>query len=85
MSRPVPGSEGWHPKPAPLRLRVHLAAYGMVLCGIFGFLVLRAGHVWPAVALFALAVFALGDLIWLRRKGNHRRKTEDRADGSGPW
>lgn len=81
MSRPVPGSEGWHPKPAPPRLRVHLAVYGLVLCGLVGFLVLRAGHVWPAVALFALAVWALGDLIWLRRKGIHRRKSEGTDGG----
>lgn len=82
MSRPVPGSEVRHPKPAPLRLRVHLAVYGLVLCGISGFLVLRAGHTWPAVALFALAAFALGDLIWLRRKGIHRRQAR-RPDGGG--
>lgn len=78
MSRPVPGSEGWHPKPAPLRLRVHLATYGLVVSGILGFLVLRAGYTWAAVALFALAVFALGDLIWLRHKGTHRRPREGR-------
>lgn len=84
MTRPVPGSEGWHPKPAPLRLRVHLAVYGLVLSGILGFLVLRAGYTWAAVALFVLAALALADLIRLRHKGKHRR-TPKPDSGGGPW
>ncbi|MEV0646692.1 hypothetical protein AB0I28_15655 [Phytomonospora sp. NPDC050363] len=71
--RPVPGSEGAHPKPAPLRLRVHLAVFGLVLSGAAAFFTWRAGFTWATVALIVVAVLALADLIWLRTKGTLRR------------
>lgn len=61
----VPGSEGAHPKPAPRRLRFHLAVYGLVLCGALGILALANGFGWVGWPLIGLAVLALADVAWL--------------------
>lgn len=81
-TRPIPGGEGAHPKPAPRRLRAHLAAYGFVLCGVLAFFTWRAGHLWAAIPLTVLAVLAVVDLFWLRHKG--RRRNEEGLDVPPP-
>lgn len=63
----VPGSEGWHPKPAPYRLRFHTAVYGFVLCGALGILALANGFPWLGWPILGLGALALADIVWLAR------------------
>jgi uncharacterized membrane protein len=70
-----PGREGTHGRPySALNLRLGLALFGVVFCGVVGFLMLRAGLTVPGWLLIALGVVAAVDavVVQLRRRARAR-------------
>ncbi|MEU1735853.1 DUF6343 family protein [Streptosporangium sp. NPDC020145] len=62
---------GERPRSA-LNLRMALATFGLVVCGVFAFLAGTAGLTWPTIVLAVLALVALIDLVVVARR-RHRR------------
>ena len=66
---PTAGIGGAAPAQSALTLRLVLAAFGLVVCTVFGLLVLRTeAPVGFAVALFVLAVVAAVDIVVILRR-----------------
>ncbi|MBB4916345.1 DUF6343 family protein [Streptosporangium saharense] len=62
---------GERPRSA-LNLRMALAIFGLVVCGVFAVLAGTAGLTWLAVVMAVLALVALVDLVVVARR-RHRR------------
>ena len=66
---PTAGILGAAPAQSALRLRLVLAAFGLVVCVVSGVLWLRTDlPTWPAVVLFVLGAVALVDLLVVARR-----------------
>ncbi|SHF82714.1 hypothetical protein SAMN05444351_0936 [Geodermatophilus nigrescens] len=66
---PTAGLLGAAPAQSALTLRLVLAAFGLVVCVVFGVLWLRTDlPAWPAVLLFVLGAVALVDLVVVARR-----------------
>ncbi|WP_169064590.1 DUF6343 family protein [Geodermatophilus dictyosporus] len=66
---PTAGLFGAPPAQSALTLRLVLAAFGLVVCVVFGVLWLRTDlPSWPAVVLFASGAVALVDLLVVARR-----------------
>jgi hypothetical protein len=66
---PTAGFAGAAPARSALTLRLILAVFGLVVCVVFGIVVLAAGlPTWGAVALFVLAATALVDIVVIVRR-----------------
>jgi hypothetical protein len=66
---PTAGFGGAPPARSALTLRLVLAVFGLVVCVVFGVVVLTAGlPTWGAVALFVLAAVALVDIVLIARR-----------------
>ena len=59
-----------------LNLRLLLAAFGLVTCGVLVYLTARAGWTPAAVVLGLLAVVALVDLVVIQRRRVARRREQ---------
>jgi Flp pilus assembly protein TadB len=59
-----------------LNLRLLLAVFGLVTCGVLAFLVARAGLVVLAVVLAVLAAVATVDIVVIQRRRAARRRQE---------
>ncbi|MFF4417142.1 DUF6343 family protein [Streptosporangium sp. NPDC001559] len=62
---------GERPRSA-LNLRMALATFGLVVCGVFAVLAGTAGLTWPAIVPAVPALVALIDLVVVARR-RHRR------------
>jgi Family of unknown function (DUF6343) len=67
-----------HPYSA-LNLRLVLAAFGLVTCAVFAFLLLRMGHPVAGAVVAALAAVALVDLIVITIRRRRRCRTDPRG------
>ncbi|MEJ3746314.1 DUF6343 family protein [Actinomycetes bacterium KLBMP 9797] len=59
-----------------LNLRLALALFGLVSCGVLAVLTARAGFPVPAAVLAVLAVVALVDLVVITKRRAARRRAE---------
>lgn len=77
-----PGRRGTHSRPySALNLRLGLALFGVIFCGVVGFLMLRAGLTVPGWLLIALGVIAAVDavVVQLRRRARARAGERGRS------
>lgn len=65
---------GAAPAASALTLRRALALFGLLFCSVTAGLFAVSGHVGPAVALAAIAVTALVDLLVIHRRAAARRE-----------
>ena len=73
-----PGRRGTFDKPySALNLRLVLAGFGLVVCGVAAVLLWRAGLVVPALLMVLLAVVAAVDLVVVQARRRARRRAGD--------
>jgi hypothetical protein len=65
---PTAGVGGSSPALSALTLRLWLAGFGLVFCGIGAWLGFRVGLDWLGVVLTVLAVIAAVDLAWVAHR-----------------
>ncbi len=65
-----------------LNLRLLLAAFGLVTCGVLAFVTARAAWLPAAVVLGLLAAVALADIVVIQRRRAARRREEPGVDHS---
>ena len=65
---PTAGVGGSSPALSALTLRLWLAGFGLVSCGIGAWLGFRLGLAWLGVVLAILAVIAAVDLAWVAHR-----------------
>jgi len=65
---PTAGVGGSSPALSALTLRLWLAGFGLVFCGIGAWLAFRIGLPWLGVVLAVLAVIAAVDLAWVAHR-----------------
>jgi hypothetical protein len=75
-----PDRQGTHGRPySALNLRLGLALFGVVFCGVVGALMLRADLTVPGWILIGLGVIAAIDAVVVQRRRRARAKAGDRG------